>query len=228
MTTGRIVIAWTGWGTIRRPLFVSVALILAALCLGCAKQAEEPSTAAAQTSQNTSADSSPVAQAAESSATPVASVAKPAAIAVGDDPAASLQQVAAAARQAFEGYSKLEKLIYPRGWYRYQPAVLEAIARLEEAPASQTRTGVVELTVQDRNTLIRPTQAEAAADAELFPRTPAPTPEEMLNNFSNAELKPTVIVIQYREQNGAWQRVDWQGKPRGQRGADWLDRVGVP
>lgn len=223
MTTGRIVIAWTGWETARRPLFVPVTLILIALSLGCAKQTEEPTTA--------SADSSPVAQTAKptaSAANPNASASKPAAIALGDDPAVSLQQVAAAARQAFEGYSKLEKLIYPRGWYRYQPAVLEAVARLDEAPAGQTRTGVIELTVQDRNTLIRPTQAEAQADEELHPRTPAPTREEMLNDFSNAELKPTIIVIQYREQDGAWQRIDWQGKPRGQRGADWLDRVGVP
>ncbi len=188
------------------------------LCLGafgCAPgPAEKPASSSAETKPPSMAPAPP-------SSTP-------ADIPVGDDPAASLDRVATAAKAAFDKHYKVEKLIYPRGYYRYQPAVLTVVTRLEQVGADPSPAGVVEIVLQDRNTLIRATQAEATTDPELHPRTPAPTHEEMFNDFSNAELKPSTITVQYQARNGVWRRVDWQGNPRAQKGADWLDRVGVP
>lgn len=201
-------------------------LSLFAVCAGCAPTSNElpadvpPSNSAAPA---TGDGSSP------KSAQPAAPApAPPPAIAVGDDPAASVQQLADAVRGALEKYEKVEKLIYPRGWYRYRPAVLSVTAKLANAEGEQPVAGTIEVTIQPRHTVIRPTQAEAAADQEFHPRSPAPTREDMLNDFSNAELKPTTFVIQYRAEDGVWRRVDWEGKTRQQKGAGWLDRVGAP
>jgi len=156
-------------------------------------------------------------------------------VAVGDDPAVSLVQVADQARAAIERYDSVRRLVYPVGWNRKRTSVLAVRSAIEpsDAPADQQAAaspvqGVVRLTVQDRYSPIYATQEQAAADEELLPRAPMPKREEMLNDRTNPELESVELVVHYEARDGHWVRTGWEGPGKTTRGAEWLDQIGAP
>lgn len=196
--------------------WVAVALLFS----GCAEHKPQPPT------ENLVGQSPPASSSSNASAVEPNDALR--AIDVGDDPAASLPALTEAVRAAIDGHRRLEKLIYPRGWYRFGPQALEVSAKLTSAPDESPSTCAVEFLLQDRNTLIHPTAAAAEADQEFLPRTPAPTRDEMLSDRANPALKPVPVTIEYQAVDGRWRRTLWQSAAKNRKGADWLDRIGAP
>jgi hypothetical protein len=142
------------------------------------------------------------------------------------DRKASLAQVVAGVEQALASHVKLDRLIYPAGYAKYQPQVIEVTSQFT-LPAAET-AAEVRVKFQDQFTQIHPTEAAAAADETLYPRRPRPTLEEMLSDGANPALKPTEAVLYYEVKDGRWHRVDWKGPHRTSKGADWWDKLGAP
>ncbi len=161
-------------------------------------------------------------------AAPDAEKPRPAAGPVGDDPAASLDQLARQISEAFAKFDRVYKLIYPVGWVRQRLQTQEVRAQLVPGAPAAATGATVTVRYLDNYSVIRLTEAEAATAEPLYPRTPKGSEQAMLNNLLNAELQPTEMTIHYAIRDGQWVRDSWEGLAQRTQGNDFADQIGVP
>jgi len=205
------------------PRIIHLAVILSLLLLfACAPPAAKPPVESQAESKSAAKTPAKQPQAPVVEATP-STTGK---IEAGPDRAASLAQVVAGVQSALASHIKLDRLIYPAGYAKYQPQVLEVTSQFT-LPAAES-AAEVHVKFQDQFTQIHPTEAAAAADTTLYPRRPRPTLDEMLSDGANPVIKPSEATLYYEVKDGCWHRVDWKGTHRTAKGADWWDKLGAP
>lgn len=148
---------------------------------------------------------------------------------VGDDAEASLREIGQRATAAMAEFAQVQELIYPAGFYRRGFAPSDTSVELVDVEENADGPrGVVQITYRELFSTIHDTTEAAAADDELYPRTPKAPLEFMLSDQTNPPLPEMTLDIDYEVRDGQWYRVDWRGKARVTRGADLLDVIGVP
>ncbi|MFO0945211.1 MAG: hypothetical protein U1D30_04575 [Planctomycetota bacterium] len=150
------------------------------------------------------------------------------AIAVGNDPVASLAQVKEKVESAFKSHDDAYKTIFPTGYAREGFQVLDISSEIVPSEPKDVLKGIVRVQYRELFSLIHPSVAEAKKDNELHPRIPHATREEMLDDRKNPVTEPWSVEIEYTAKDGNWVRADWQGKAKLMRGSKFLDRIGVP
>lgn len=152
-----------------------------------------------------------------------------------DDSIHSLDELAAAIRARFETAVTLQEQIYPKGWSQRRNRVVRVEALPQAAPSDregephgEREQGTVRIVYQRLYSMIHPTPAEAEADQELVPISPAPSLREMTNNPLLRRWPEVTVEIRYQRIAGNWQRVGWSAEPDAGEVDDWLDRLGVP
>ena len=198
------------WGM----LLVAVLLLLA----GCTK-AENGADARGDVAPPSAKDSAPP------TAPPAAVPAGP----VGDDAEASLREIGKRATTAMADFRQPQTLLYPSGYYRRGFAPSDTSVELVGAEENaEMPRGVVHITYRELFSTVHDTEEAAAADDELYPRTPKAPLDSMLDDQTNPPLPEMTLEIDYEARDGQWYRVDWRGKARVIRGADLLDVIGIP
>lgn len=152
-----------------------------------------------------------------------------------DDAIHSLDELADAIRACFETAVTLQEQIYPKGWSQRRNRVVRVEALPQVAPSDQEgephgerEQGTVRIVYQRLYSMIHPTRAEAEADQELVPISPAPSLREMTNNPLLRRWPEVTVEIRYERIAGSWRRVGWSAEPDAGEVDDWLDRLGIP